>query len=153
MVSNCIVQAVLGRDITVYGSGEQTRSGCDVSDVIDGLARLMDNGDERLDPVNLGNTVEKTVSELAHLIIDLVGSRSRIIYKPLPVDDPRRRRPDIAQAEAALGWSPQVELAMGLRRTIAYFDQQLRNGHLDRTNSQPHPVETLPVHPELVEAA
>jgi UDP-glucuronate decarboxylase len=85
VVSNFIVQALLGRNITVYGSGEQTRSFCYVSDLIDGFARLMDNGDDPLDPVNLGNPVEKTVSELARLIIDLVGSRSRIIYKPLPV--------------------------------------------------------------------
>jgi len=152
VVSNFIVQALLGRNITVYGTGEQTRSFCYVSDLIDGFARLMGNGDAPLDPVNLGNPVEKTVGELAHLIIDLVGSRSRVVHKPLPVDDPRRRRPDIAQATAALGWSPQVELSVGLRRTIAYFDQQLRNGHLDRTNGQ-HPVDPVPARPELVAAA
>ena len=153
VVSNFIVQALLGKDITVYGSGEQTRSFCFVSDLIDGFARLMANGDEPLGPVNLGNPVETTVGALAHIVTDLVGSRSKVVYKPLPVDDPRRRRPDIAQAEAALGWSPQVELAVGLRRTIAYFDQQLRNGHLDRTNGQPHSVDALLVRPALGEAA
>ena len=153
VVSNFIVQALLGRNITVYGSGEQTRSFCYVSDLIDGFAKLMGNGDDPLDPVNLGNPVEKTVSELAYLIIDLVGSRSRLVYKPLPVDDPRRRRPDIAHARAALGWSPQVDLAVGLRRTIAYFDQQLRNGQLDPTNGRLDPVDALQVRPALVEAA
>ena len=153
VVSNFVVQALLGKDITVYGSGEQTRSFCFVSDLIDGFTRMMSNGDDRLGPVNLGNPVETTVGELAHIVTDIVGSRSKVVYKPLPVDDPRRRRPDIAQAKAALGWSPQVELAVGLRRTIAYFDQQIRAGHLDRTNGQPHWVHASPVRPELGEAA
>jgi UDP-glucuronate decarboxylase len=126
VVSNFIVQALLGKDITVYGSGDQTRSFCFVSDLIEGFARLMANGDEPLGPVNLGNPVEITVGELACIVVDMVGSRSKVIYKPLPVDDPRRRRPDIAQAKAVLGWSPKIELAVGLRQTIAYFDDQLR---------------------------
>ena len=131
VVSNFIVQALLGRDITVYGSGEQTRSFCFVSDLIEGFSRLMANGDAPLDPVNLGNPVETTVGELAVMITGMVGSRSKIIHKPLPVDDPRRRRPDITQARIALGWSPKVELAAGLQRTIAYFDDQLgRNDDL-----------------------
>ena len=152
VVSNFIVQALLGRNITIYGSGEQTRSFCYVSDLIDGFIRLMGYGDGRLDPVNLGNPVEKTVAELAHLVIDLVGSRSRIVYEPLPVDDPRRRRPDITQAKAALGWSPQVDLAEGLRRTIAYFDEQLRNGHLEPTN-RPRSADPLTIGPAVVAAA
>jgi UDP-glucuronate decarboxylase len=126
VVSNFVVQALLGKDITVYGSGEQTRSFCFVSDLIDGFTRLMFNGDGSLGPVNLGNPVETTVRELAHIIIDIVGSRSKVVYQPLPIDDPRRRRPDIAQARAALGWSPKVELAEGLGQTIRYFDDELR---------------------------
>ena len=126
VVSNFVVQALLGNDITVYGSGEQTRSFCFVSDLIDGFTRLMSNGDGSLGPVNLGNPIETTVRELAHIIIDIVGSRSKVVYQPLPIDDPRRRRPDIAQARAALGWSPKVELAEGLRHTIRYFDDELR---------------------------
>jgi UDP-glucuronate decarboxylase len=153
VVSNFIVQALLGRNITIYGSGNQTRSFCYVSDLLDGFARLMGNGNDPLDPVNLGNPVETTVGELAHIVTDLVGSHSRILYKPLPVDDPRRRRPDITHARAALGWSPEVELTVGLRRTIAYFEQQLRNGHLDRTSSRPHSADTLPVRAVLEEAA
>ena len=98
VVSNFIVQALLGHDITVYGSGEQTRSFCFVSDLVDGFVRLMATEGDALAPVNLGNPAEITVGELARIIVDIVGSRSKIIYRPLPVDDPRRRRPDIAQA-------------------------------------------------------
>ncbi len=153
VVSNFIVQALLGKDITVYGSGEQTRSFCFVSDMIDGFARLMANGDGRLGPINLGNPVETTVGELARLVTEAVGSRSRVVYKPLPVDDPRRRRPDITQARAVLGWSPKVELATGLQRTIAYFDQQLRCGQLGRTTGRPATMQALRAHHEPVEAA
>ena len=137
VVSNFVVQALLGNDITVYGSGEQTRSFCFVGDLIDGFSRLMSNGDAPLAPINLGNPVETTVGELAVMITDMVGSRSKIVHKPLPVDDPRRRRPDITQAKALLGWSPKVELAVGLRRTIEYFDQQLSGGHLKPREVQP----------------
>ena len=153
VVSNFVVQALLGKDITVYGSGEQTRSFCFVSDLIDGFARLMANGDGPLGPVNLGNPVETTVGELAHIVTDTVGSRSKVVYKPLPVDDPRRRRPDIAQAKAVLGWSPKVELAVGLRRTIAYFDQQLSHGHLHRANSRPDVARGRRARALLAEAA
>jgi UDP-glucuronate decarboxylase len=137
VVSNFIVQALLGEDLTVYGSGEQTRSFCFVSDLIEGFTRLMANGDEPLDPVNLGNPVETTVGELATMIAGMIGSRSKVVFRPLPVDDPRRRRPDITQAKALLGWSPKVELAAGLQRTIAYFDQQLRSGQLHHSEFQP----------------
>ena len=153
VVSNFVVQALLGKDITVYGSGEQTRSFCFVSDLIDGFARLMANGDGPLGPVNLGNPVETTVGELADIITNTVGSRSKVVYKPLPVDDPRRRRPDITQAKAVLGWSPKVELAVGLRRTIAYFDQQLSHGYLHRANGRPCTVPVSRPRREPVEAA
>ena len=126
VVSNFIVQALLGRDITIYGSGEQTRSFCFVSDLVDGFVRLMAAGVDVLAPVNLGNPAEITVGELARIIVDIVGSRSKVVYRPLPMDDPRRRRPDIERAQSALGWSPKVELLTGLRETIAYFDDQLR---------------------------
>jgi UDP-glucuronate decarboxylase len=152
VVSNFAVQALLGKDITVYGSGDQTRSFCFVSDLIDGFARLMANGDGPLGPVNLGNPVETTVGELACIITDIVGSRSKVIHKPLPVDDPRRRRPDITQAKAVLGWSPKVELAVGLQRTIAYFDQQLRLGHLHQATARPKAVPVSRARPALVEA-
>ena len=153
VVSNFIVQALLGRNITIYGSGEQTRSFCYVSDLINGFVGLMGNGDGPLAPVNLGNPVEKTVGELARIIVDLVGSRSRIIYKALPVDDPRRRRPDITQVKAAIGWSPQVELAVGLRRTIAYFDRELGHGRLERMNAPSVPADRRHARPLLVQAA
>ena len=153
VVSNFVVQALLGKDITVYGSGEQTRSFCFVSDLIDGFARLMANGDSPLGPINLGNPVETTVGELARIVTEAVGSRSKVVYKPLPVDDPRRRRPDIAQAKALLGWSPKVELAAGLRRTIAYFDQQLRHGDLHQAIGRPDTVQVFQARRELVEAA
>jgi UDP-glucuronate decarboxylase len=153
VVSNFVVQALLGKDITVYGSGEQTRSFCFVSDLIDGFARLMANGDGPLGPVNLGNPVETTVGEFARIVTDTVGSRSRVVYKPLPIDDPRRRRPDITQAKAVLGWSPKVELAVGLRRTIDYFDQQLRHGTLHQANGQPNTVRGSRARAQLVEAA
>lgn len=153
VVSNFVVQALLGKDITVYGSGEQTRSFCFVSDLIDGFARLMANGDDPLGPVNLGNPVETTVGELARIITDTVGSRSKLVYKPLPIDDPRRRRPDITRAKAMLGWSPKVELATGLQRTIAYFDQQLRRGYRDRVTGHPATIHVSRARPVPVEAA
>jgi UDP-glucuronate decarboxylase len=135
VVSNFIVQALAGRDITVYGSGEQTRSFCFVSDLIEGFVRLMAVGDDVLAPVNLGNPVETTVGELAEVIVDIVGSRSKVVYRPLPVDDPRRRRPDIERARSLLGWSPRVELLTGLRETIAYFDKQLHRPDLPRIDA------------------
>jgi UDP-glucuronate decarboxylase len=138
VVSNFVVQALLGNDITVYGSGHQTRSFCFVSDLIDGFARLMNIGAGGLDPVNLGNPVETTVGELARIVIDIVGSRSKIIHKRLPVDDPRRRRLDISQAETMLGRASKVELAVGPRRTAAYFDQELRQDNVRRINAYRH---------------
>jgi UDP-glucuronate decarboxylase len=127
VVSNFIVQALLGRDITVFGDGMQTRSFCYVDDLIDGLIRLMSSADEVTGPINLGNPKEFTMLELASLVIELTGTKSRIVHRPLPQDDPRQRRPDIAKAGAALGWTPQTPLREGLARTIDYFEQMLKD--------------------------
>ncbi|AYG57564.1 UDP-glucuronic acid decarboxylase family protein [Rhizobium jaguaris] len=125
VISNFIVQALENKPITVYGSGEQTRSFCYVDDLIDGLVRLMGTDDEVTGPINLGNPVEFTMLELAKLVIELTGSRSKIKYLPLPTDDPRQRQPDIGLAKSELGWKPKVQLRGGLARTIAYFDDLL----------------------------
>jgi UDP-glucuronate decarboxylase len=122
VVSNFIVQALLGHDITVFGDGSQTRSFCYVDDLIDGLVRLMNTPDKVTGPINLGNPGEFTMLQLASMVIDLTGSRSRIVHRPLPQDDPRQRSPDISQANGVLGWKPQVKLLDGLVKTIAYFD-------------------------------
>jgi UDP-glucuronate decarboxylase len=127
VVSNFIVQALLGRDITVFGDGEQTRSFCYVDDLIDGLTRLMNTADAVIGPINIGNPVEFTILELASLVIDLTGARSRIVHRPRPQDDPRQRRPDISKADDVLKWSPQTALKEGLVRTIAYFETLLRD--------------------------
>jgi UDP-glucuronate decarboxylase len=127
VVSNFIVQALLGRDITIYGDGSQTRSFCYVDDLIDGLVRLMASADAVTGPVNIGNPTEFTILELASQVIELVGSRSRIVHRPLPQDDPRQRRPDISKAQDLLGWSPRAPLKEGLKRTIAYFEELLRD--------------------------
>ena len=122
VVSNFIVQALRNRPITVYGNGEQTRSFCYVDDLITGLIRLMETVDAVTGPVNLGNPAEFTMLELAELVLELTGSRSRIEFLPLPVDDPEHRRPDIASAKSLLDWEPEMQLREGLARTIAYFD-------------------------------
>jgi UDP-glucuronate decarboxylase len=122
VVSNFIVQALLGKDITVYGDGEQTRSFCYVDDLVDGLVRLMDTPDQVTGPVNIGNPDEFSILELATLVIEMTGSRSRIVHRPKPEDDPRQRRPDISQARTVLDWRPHTPLRDGLKRTIAYFD-------------------------------
>jgi UDP-glucuronate decarboxylase len=127
VVSNFIIQALLGRDITVFGDGLQTRSFCYVDDMIDGLMRLMDTADEVTGPINIGNPQEFAILELATAVIELTGSRSRIVHRPLPQDDPRQRSPDIAQAQQVLGWKPHTNLKEGLKRTIAYFDALLGN--------------------------
>lgn len=125
VVSNFIVQALRGDDITVYGSGAQTRSFCYVSDLVDGFVRLMESPDSVTVPVNLGNPGEFTVGELASMVVEMVGSRSSIVYHPLPVDDPRQRKPDISQAKKYLDWTPKVSLKEGLAKTIDYFDSVL----------------------------
>ena len=126
VVSNFIVQALTGRPITIYGDGKQTRSFCYVDDLIDGIVRLMETGSEITGPINLGNPVEFTMMELAETVIELTASKSSIEFKPLPVDDPRQRQPDISRARETLGWHPSIELRDGLSRTIAYFDGLLR---------------------------
>ena len=126
VVSNFIVQALLNRPITVYGDGSQTRSFCYVDDLIEGLLRLMATEDSVTGPINLGNPAEFTILELARKVIDKTGSRSRIEFRPLPENDPVRRQPDIGRARELLGWEPTVPLDEGLVRTIAYFDELLR---------------------------
>ena len=122
VVSNFIVQALRGQDLTMFGDGQQTRSFCYVSDLVDGLMRLMATPAGFGGPVNLGNPVEFTIAELADLVLEITGSRSRIVRHPLPQDDPKQRQPDITLAREALGWAPKVELRQGLQRTVAYFD-------------------------------
>jgi UDP-glucuronate decarboxylase len=136
VVSNFIVQALLGRDITVFGDGLQTRSFCYVDDLIDGLLRLMDTADDVTGPVNLGNPEEFAIVDLAKAVIELTGSRSRIVHRPLPQDDPRQRRPDITQAQRLLGWKPQTALTAGLTRTIGYFDALLGDATIRPTLQQ-----------------
>ncbi|MDD4997616.1 MAG: GDP-mannose 4,6-dehydratase, partial [Syntrophales bacterium] len=121
VVSNFIVQALKGEAITVYGDGSQTRSFCYVDDLIDGLIRMMDSPEGFTGPVNMGNPEEFTIRQLAEAVIRMTGSRSRIIYRPLPQDDPVQRRPDIALAREKLGWEPRTPLSDGLEKTIAYF--------------------------------
>jgi len=126
VVSNFIVQALLGRDISIYGDGTQTRSFCYVDDMIDALVRLMASGEAVTGPVNLGNPSEVSIRDLAGLVIAMAGSRSRLVHRPLPQDDPRQRSPDIALARRDLGWQPSTPLKAGLARTIAYVDALLR---------------------------
>ena len=125
VVSNFIVQALQGEDITVYGEGQQTRSFCYVDDLIDGFVCLMNSDSDVTGPVNLGNPGEFTVRELAEHVIDLTGSPSKLVFKPLPQDDPRQRKPDISKAKSLLNWQPEVKLDEGLKRTIAYFEKLL----------------------------
>lgn len=126
VVSNFIMQALQGLPITIYGDGNQTRSFCFVEDLVDGLIRLMDSPDAVIGPINLGNPQEFTIRELAEKIVEMSGSRSRIEVYPLPADDPRQRKPDITKAESILGWSPNIQLEEGLHKTIAFFDQVVR---------------------------
>jgi len=121
VVSNFIVQALKGEDITIYGDGQQTRSFCYVDDLIDGMLRLMETEAGFTGPVNVGNPSEFTMLELAELVLNLTKSRSRLVFRPLPSDDPRQRQPDIALAREKLNWEPKVSLHDGLQRTIAYF--------------------------------
>ncbi len=123
VISNFIRQALAGEDITVFGDGGQTRSFCYRDDLVEGMIRMMEADDEFIGPVNLGNPGEFTIAELARMVIEMTGSRGRIVYRPLPADDPTRRRPDITLAQQRLGWQPQVTLAEGLQRTIAWFRQ------------------------------
>ncbi len=128
VVSNFIIQALQGDPITLYGSGDQTRSFCYVDDLIDGMIRFMDTGEEHVGPLNLGNPGEFTIRELAEAVIRLTGSKSKLVHEPLPTDDPKQRRPDITRARELLNWQPAVQLEEGLTRTIAYFDRLLSTG-------------------------
>jgi UDP-glucuronate decarboxylase len=144
VVSNVISQALAGDPITVYGDGSQTRSFCYVSDMVDGLLRLMDSEPAPGAPVNLGNPDELTVSDLVDRVLRLTGSRSEVVHMPLPMDDPRRRRPDISRAQAILGWSPQVDLQTGLQATAAWFtDEQRRTAQRRDTRPSNQNVYTL----------
>jgi len=133
VVSNFIVQALLGRDITIYGEGSQTRSFCYVDDLVDGLIRLMGTSHDVAGPVNIGNPDEFSILELASTVISLTGSSSKIVNKPLPQDDPRQRRPDISKAKEELSWTPRTKLKEGLIQTIAYFEQLLSDQSLRAT--------------------
>lgn len=126
VVSNFIVQALKGEDITLYGDGEQTRSFCYVSDLVEGLIRLMNTSDDVTGPINLGNPGEFTIRQLAEKIIEMTGARSKLVHKPLPQDDPRQRQPDITRARDTLDWEPTIALEEGLKPTIAYFDEEVR---------------------------
>ena len=126
VVSNFIVQALKGEDLTIYGDGSQTRSFCYVDNLIEGFVRMM-NQDKIIGPVNIGNPGEFTMLELAKEVLDLTGSKSKIVYKPLPGDDPKMRRPNIDLAKSALGWEPTIPLRQGLEKTICYFDELLKN--------------------------
>lgn len=126
VVSNFIVQALKGENITIYGDGAQTRSFCYVSDLIDGIIKMMNNPQNFIGPVNLGNPIEYTILDFAKLIIELTNSNSKIIHKPLPSDDPTQRKPDITLAKKELDWEPKVGIKEGLQKTIEYFDKKIK---------------------------
>lgn len=128
VVSNFIMQALRNESITLYGDGSQTRSFCYVDDLVDGLMRLMETPDEVTGPINLGNPVEFTIRQLAEKVIALVGSKSKLDFRPLPADDPRQRQPNISRARSELGWEPKMPLDEGLKKTVAYFEGLLSKG-------------------------
>lgn len=134
VVSNFVVQALKGADITLFGDGSQTRSFCYVDDLVDAMIRMMDTGAKETGPINIGNPHEFTIKELAELVVKLTGSRSELVYKQLPSDDPRQRQPDISKARETLGWEPKIRLEQGLLKTIEYFDDLLKSGE------EPSPV-------------
>ena len=127
VISNFIVQALTEKDITVYGKGDQTRSFCYVDDLVEGISRLMTTEKGVTGPMNLGNPIEYTILQIAEIIIDQIGSKSKIIFEPLPEDDPKQRQPDISFAKSELNWEPKTQLKEGLDKTIHYFDQILSN--------------------------
>jgi UDP-glucuronate decarboxylase len=125
VVSNFIVQALRNNDITVYGDGMQTRSFCYVDDLVEGLIRLMETDDGVVGPANLGNPEEFAIRQLAEIVVDITGSASKIVHRPLPTDDPKQRQPEISKAQELLGWRPTVPLRVGLTKTAAYFEELL----------------------------
>lgn len=127
VISNFIVQALKNDDITIFGEGSQTRSFCYIDDMVDGLTKLMESGDDIIGPINLGNPKEYSISQLAKKVIEMTGSKSKIVYRPLPADDPRQRQPSIELAKKQLDWTPKVELEEGLRRTIDYFKEVIES--------------------------
>jgi UDP-glucuronate decarboxylase len=127
VVSNIVLQALRGEDITLYGDGEQTRSFCYVDDLIEGFIRLMNSDASVTGPINIGNPGEFTIRQLAEIVIELTNSKSKMVFRPLPPDDPRQRRPDITKAKAVLDWQPSIDLRQGLTKTIAYFDDYLKS--------------------------
>ena len=139
VVSNFIVQALMGKNITLYGDGQQTRSFCYVDDLVEAMMRMMGTSPEFHGPVNIGNPTEFTIRELAEQVIELTGSRSRLVHEPLPSDDPKQRQPDISLARAKLGWEPTVALREGLTRTIAYFETVLEKSSVN-ASSDPVPA-------------
>ncbi len=131
VVSNFIVQALQGQDITIFGEGLQTRSFCYRDDLIEAMIRMMDTGDAVTGPINIGNPGEFTIRQLAEQVIELTGAKSKLLFQPLPQDDPMQRRPDITVARETLGWAPTIDLREGLTRTIAYFDALLKGSPAD----------------------
>jgi len=129
VVSNFVIQALKNEDITIYGDGSQTRAFCYVEDLVDGLIRLMESSDEITGPINLGNPSEFTIRQLAEMVIDLTGSASKIVHRPLPMDDPRQRKPDISKANELLDWRPALPLRQGLAKTITFFEEFLAKEH------------------------
>jgi UDP-glucuronate decarboxylase len=125
VVSNFIVQALQGRNITIYGDGSQTRSFCYVDDLIEGMLRMMSTPPEVTGPINIGNPWEFTIRELAELVIELTASKSKLNFEPLPSDDRKQRQPDISIVKDVLGWEPKIKLREGLAKTITYFDETL----------------------------
>jgi UDP-glucuronate decarboxylase len=132
VVSNFIVQALKGHDITIYGDGSQTRSFCYVEDLIEGILRMMNAPSDVNGPINIGNPGEFSIRELAELIIEITATKSKLIFEPLPSDDPKQRKPDISKAKAILGWEPKTQLREGLVKTIAYFDKVLAEAAIGR---------------------
>lgn len=132
VVSNFIVQALKGEDITVYGDGAQTRSFCYVDDLVEAMMRMMATDHAVTGPINIGNPNEFTIRELAELVIEFTGAKSKLVFERLPSDDPKQRQPDISAARATFGWEPMVQLREGLVRTIAYFDELLKSGDIHK---------------------
>jgi UDP-glucuronate decarboxylase len=141
VVSNFIVQALKGEDITLFGDGMQTRAFCFVDDLVNGLMRMMATGNDVTGPINIGNPVEMPVRDLAEIVVAMIGSQSKLVFRPLPQDDPMQRCPDITKAKQILDWAPTVDLKAGLSRTIAYFDRLLaEHGGRTPTYTAPTPV-------------